>query len=142
MPSQTSSYGASLPVEGFSLGVLVSSTTETIANGSDFSMPIKADTVDNTNFGMLWHSRIPTLLDMGKIALKIFWQPKDATHSAATGLRFLLINKILTTFTATYPDGSVDTFPAYVTGFGVTGKVGGQFEGALELSNSGAPTLC
>ena len=42
-----------------------------------------------------------------------------------------------------YPDtgASSDSFPAYVTGVSVTGKVGNVFEGSIELSNSGAPTL-
>ncbi len=63
--------------------------------------------------------------------------------STTTGLRYLMLNKILTTFKLVYPDGSStsDTFPAYVTDVSVSGKVGGVFEGAIELSNNGAPTL-
>jgi hypothetical protein len=46
------------------------------------------------------------------------------------------------TFTLAYPDGqSTDAFPAYVTGFHVTGKVGDVWRADVELSNSGAPTL-
>ena len=59
------------------------------------------------------------------------------------GLRYLLVTSLLRNFAFIYPDGnqSTDAFPAYVTGFAITGKVGGVFEATIELSNSGAPQL-
>lgn len=145
----TSTLGASLATEGLLLQVGGGSSPasfETVANASDMTMPLKADTVDVTNFGDTWHRRASTLLDMGKITFKIYWIPEEITHrnnSTSVGMRYLLVNRILAYWQFVYPDGfdSADSFPAYVTGFSITGKVGGVMEAAVELSNSGAPSL-
>ena len=87
---------------------------------------------------------------MGKITFKIFWIMEETTHrnsagggAVAAGLRYLLITSQLRNFQIIYPDGnqSTDAFPAYVTEFGITAKVGGAFEAQISLSNSGAPSL-
>lgn len=122
----------------------------TIANASDLTLPVIAETVDVTNLGDLWRRRIPSLLDMGTIAFKIFWIMEEATHrnsvnggSIGAGLRYLLVNRLLRDFQFVYPDGnnSTDAFPAYTTSFAITGAVGGVFTGDINLSNSGAPSL-
>jgi len=149
-PVQTSAVGAYLPVEGAYLQLLTGSpaTFTTICNVADWTEPLKADTVDVTNFGDLWHRRAPTLLDMGKLSLKIWWVPTEPTHENQVdgiggGLRYMLLNRLLGTWKIVYPDASssADAFPAYVTGFSLTGKVGAAWEATVELSNSGAPTL-
>lgn len=149
MPS-TSVFGAQLGTEGLLIQVLTGSPAVpvTIANASDVTLPTVANTVETTNFGDAWIRRFPTLLDMGKITFKVYFIPTEPTHdnqtsNAASGLRYLMINKILSTFKLVYPDtgASTDSFPAYVTSVSITGKVGGVFEGTIELSNNGAPTL-
>lgn len=125
-------------------------TFQTIANAFGLTLPVIADVEDVTNFGDLWHRRIPTLLDMGKIQFKIYWIMEEPTHrnsagggSVGAGLRYLLINQLLRDFKMVYPDGnsSTDAFPAYVTMFSITGAIGKVFEASIELSNSGAPSL-
>jgi|SRR5215472_1670857 len=147
---QTSVFGAQLGTEGLLIQVQTGSpaTFVTIANASDVTLPTIANTVETTNFGDAWIRRFPTLLDMGKITFKVYFIPTEPTHdnqtsSSASGLRYLMLNKVLSTFKLTYPDtgASTDTFPAYVTSVSLTGKVGGVFEGTIELSNNGAPTL-
>jgi hypothetical protein len=115
----------------------------TIANVTDVSVPVKTNTIDVTNVGDLWKRTVPTLHDMGKITCKVFWIMEDPTHNSAAGLRYLMLNNIKRDFAFVYPDGngSTDSFPAYVTGFAITAKVGGAFEASVELSNSGAPAL-
>lgn len=145
--SNTSPYGAALAVEGLLLEVGNGSSPETfevIANATDVSMPVMTDTVDVTNVGDSWKRRIPTLHDMGKIAFKLFWQPEDPSmnNSSPYGLRYLMIQSLLRDFAFNYPNGSTDAFPAYTTEYAITGKVGGVFEAAITLSNSGAPSLC
>jgi len=152
MPT-TSLLGADQPVSGLLLQVGNASSPETfqtIANVSDFSLPVVANTVDVTNVGDYWHRRAPTLLDMVKITFKIFWIMEEPTHhnsinggSIGAGLRYLLVNKLLRDWQAIYPDGneSTDAWPAFVTSFAITGKVGGVFEASIELSNSGQPSL-
>jgi hypothetical protein len=150
--SQTSGVGAGLSFTGFQLQAGNGSSPETfttICNVADFTMPLKADTVDVTNAGDLWRRRISTLLDMGTIKFKIFFQPQEATHENSIsglvrGLRYLLVNQTLVNWKAIYPTAtpnSVDYFAAYVTGFNETGKVGDVFTAEIELSNNGAPVL-
>lgn len=125
-------------------------TMQTIANASDLTLPVMSEVVDVTNLGDLWRRRIPSLLDMGTIAFKIFWVMLEPTHRnsinggvVGAGLRYLLINRLLRDFQFTYPDGnlSTDAFPAYTTSFAITGAVGGVFTADINLSNSGAPSL-
>lgn len=147
MAGSTSALGADVPVAGLLLQVGNGSSPEsmtTIANVSDLNLPTKAETIDVTNVGDLWRRRAATLLDMGSIKFKIFWIPEEPTHrNSATGLRYMMINKILKDFQVIYNDGnaSTDAFPAYVTSFSISGKVGGVLEADVELSNSGAPSL-
>jgi hypothetical protein len=151
MSSSTSPIGPAIAVEGLLLQVGNGQSAEnfyTIANATDFSMPIMTDVVDVTNVGDSWKRRMPTLHDMGKISFKIFWVMEEVTHRDSSannidGLRWILINSMLRDFQAIYPDGneSTDAWAAYVTEFGITGKVGGVFEASITLSNSGAPSL-
>jgi hypothetical protein len=148
MPS-TSTFGAQLGTQGVLIQANIGSPAgfATIANATDWAMPMKSNTVETTNFGDAWIRRFPTLLDMGNITFKVYFIPLEPTHnntiaSTTTGLRYLLINKILTTFKIVYPDGSntSDVFPAYVTDMAIDGKVGDVFHGSITLSNNGAPT--
>jgi|HubBroStandDraft_1064217.scaffolds.fasta_scaffold08363_4 hypothetical protein len=147
MPS-TSSLGAAVAVEGLLLQVGNGSSPETfqtITNATDWAMPIMTDVVEVTNVGDSWKRRISTLHDMGKMSFKIYWQMEDPTqNNSSTGLRYLLINSVLRDYQAIYPNAgsSVDAWPAYVTEYGITGKVGGVFEASLTLANNGIPSLC
>jgi hypothetical protein len=149
--SQTSNTGAGLAFTGFQIQAGNGASPEvfqTVFNVADFTMPLKADIVDVTNAGDLWRRRISTLLDMGTIKFKIFYQPKEGTHqngsqTAIRGLRLLMINQTLVNWKAIYPDSytSTDYFSAYVVGFNETGKVGDVFTAEIELANNGAPIL-
>ena|ERR1700689_3449581 len=151
--SSTSLLGADLAVAGMLLQVGSAGSPETmvtIANVTDFSMPVMADTIDVTNVGDTWKRKVPTLLDMGKISFKIFWIPEEATHrnsagggSVPAGMRYMLINRLKADWQVVYADsnGSTDAFPAYVTEFALTGKTGNAWEASVTLSNSGAPSL-
>ena len=151
--SSTSIYGAGVGTAGLLLMVGNASSPETfeiIANASELKLPTIAEVVDATNFGDLWRRRIPTILDMGKIGFKIFWQMEDPSQNNSTpyGLRYLLLNRILRDWQVGYPNGaggavaSTDAFPAYVTSFEITAAIGKLFEAQIELSNSGQPSLC
>ena len=149
--ASTSPIGPAIAVEGLLLQIGNGASPDafsTIANATDLSLPIMTDTVDVTNVGDSWKRRIPTLHDMGKIGFKVFWVMEDVTHRNSSannidGLRWCLVQSALRDFQFIYPDGnnSTDAFAAYTTEFGITGKVGGVFESAVTLSNSGAPSL-
>jgi hypothetical protein len=149
----TSTIGPAQQVRGTLLQVgnaASPETMQTIANATDLSLPVVTATVDVTNVGDLWRRHIPTLNDMGKITFKVFWIMEEPTHrnslnggTVGAGLRYLMINQLLRDFQFVYPDGNnaTDAFPAYVTGFAITGKTGGVYEAMVDLTNSGAPQL-
>ena len=152
MPTSTSAIAAAIAVEGFVLQVGNGSPVsyQSICNIQDWNEPNKSDVVDVTNVGDKYKRRISTLLDIGVCKAKLFWVMTEPTHqnaiaNAISGLRYLWINQILTPFQVVYPNGvqSVDRFMCYVTGFAVTGKVGGVFEAEIKFTpNNGAPVLC
>lgn len=149
----TSLIAPAIGVRGTLLQVGNASSPEsfsTIANATDLTIPITAEVVDVTALCDLWRRRIPTLLDMGTIAFKIFWVMEEPSHrnsinggTTAAGVRYLLVNQLLRDYQVVYPDGnsSTDAFPAYVTSFSITGAVGGVYTADINLSNSGAPSL-
>jgi len=149
----TSPIASALEVAGVLLQVGNASspdTMQTIANVTDLSLPVISETVDVTNVSDSWRRRFPTLHDMGKITFKIFWIMQEVTHRnsinggvVGAGLRYLLVNNLKRNFQFLYDDGnqSTDAFPAYVTGFAISGRVGGTWEANIELSNDGAPSL-
>jgi predicted secreted protein len=149
--ASTSPIAAAIAVEGLLLQMGNGASPEvftTVANVTDFTMPVTADTVEVTNVGDAWKRRIPTLLDMGKVKFKIYWVMTETTHRAAVttairGLRYILLNSLLTSWKIIYPDGltSTDYFAAFVTSFSITGKTGGVFEAEIELSNDNNPIL-
>jgi hypothetical protein len=152
MPTSTSAIAAAIAVEGLVLQIGNGQSPQgynSICNLQDWNEPNVSDVVDITNVGDNYRRRIPTLLDVGKCMFKIFWVPTEPTHmnaitGAITGLRYLWIHQILSSFQVVYPDvnQSVDQFTAYVTSFKITGKVAGVFEGEIELTpNTGAPIL-
>ena len=151
MSASTSALGPYVPVEGTVFYIdngLSPDTFEAVSNVSDITLPTIQKTIDVTNIGDNWVRTVPTLKDMGKISLKLFWQMADATqnNSSPFGLRFCLVNypSPLRIFKIIYPDAasSQDVFPAYVVGFSAQGAVGKAWEASIDMANSGAPTLC
>jgi len=151
----TSAIAAAVAVEGLQIQVGDGASPQefhTVANVADYNLPAIAQTADVTNVSMTWKSYFATLLDLGKIKFKIFWVMTEPTHQDAVdgaiqGIRYIFTNRILADWKVIYPDGedSQDTFSAFVTGFQVTGKVGGVFEAEIELSQSSLseePVLC
>lgn len=154
--SSTSPIAPYVAVEGLLIQCGTGGSPEsmyTVANVSDFSLPVMADMIDVTNVGDSWKRKVPTLHDMGKIAFKVFWVMEEVTHrntagstgvgGVMAGLRYMLINNLLRDWEAIYADGngSTDAWPGYTTSFAITGKTGGAFEAAVDISNSGSPTL-
>lgn len=146
----TSTLGSSLVFEGTEIQVGTAGSPgsfQTIANIDSYSEPVVSKIVEVTNVGDHWVRRRPTINDMGKIAFGVFWIPQEPTHeNVAGGLRYMLINQILADWQIIYPDNimspvSQDSFPAYVTSFSISAKVGDVWKAAAELSNDGAPTL-
>ncbi len=157
MPS-TSPIAASLPITGFALSVGTSGSPDTlniIANMQDYNQAMKSTVVMVENVGDSYVRRQPTIIDPGAPSFKIFWIPEEVSHrnsadsgTVTAGLRYLMINKLLRQFTAHYPadpngNSPSDSWLAFVTDFGVTGKVAGVFEAQITLGiNDQAPSFC
>lgn len=137
---------AALGVAGVVLKIGTSSPASTVvANVEDFTIPTECQTKDVTNVSDTWQRLFPTLLQMGKIDLKVFFVATDASHkNAASGLRYLMLNKTLAYIRIEYPDTGtpVDAFQAYVTSFKVTGKVADVFHADVTFSmNDQSPQI-
>jgi len=154
MPAGTSAIADHISVSGLLLNVSnVGSSPDaffTVCNVSDLTIPFAATEVMVTNVSDTWVRRVPTLLDMGKIALKVFYVPEEPTHrnsvgggGIAEGLMYMFVNKVLRDWQAVYPDGnsSTDAFSAYVTGASKAMKVGGVLEMNANLGTTGIPSL-
>jgi len=156
--SSTSPIAAQLPVSGVTISIGTSGSPDTlsvIANVQDYSQAMKSTVVMTTNVGDTYARRAPTLIDPGAPTFKIFWIPEEASHrnspdngTVTAGLRYLMIHKLLRQVVINYPadpngDAPADSFMAYVTDFGITGKVAGVFEAQITLGISDqAPSFC
>ena len=96
-----------------------------------------------------------TIVDPGEVTFSIWYIPDEASHrnsadstGVSAGLRYLLINRLLRPWEATYPadpNGGTptDTYQAFVTSFSVKGKVAGAFEADIALGiNDQNPQFC
>lgn len=148
----TSPLGAAIAVEGLSWAIGNGASPETftvVANVTDITLPFSAKTVDVTNVSNNWQAEIPTLLQYGKISMKVFWVMEEVTHRNAVtgnvrGLWYIFLNKILADHQFIFPDGNTSTsaFKAYVTEFSVSAKTGGVFEATVTLTgNDQNPSL-
>lgn len=154
MPVGTSAIADHISVSGLVLYVSNTGSSpdsmQPVCNVQDVAIPLAATEILVTNVSDTWVRRVPTLLDMGKVTLNIWWVMEEPSHrnsagggGVATGLRYLFINKLLRDWNAVYPDGnsSTDAFSAYVTGFNISGKVGDAFRAAVSLGTTGTPQM-
>lgn len=155
-----SPIAASLPISGYQLRVGTAGSPENmsyIANVQDYNQAMKSTIVMVTNVGDLYVRRQPTLIDPGAPTFKIFYIPEETSHRnsintvpvpVAAGLRYLFINQLLRDWQSQYPpdpngNSPEDAYKAFVTDFGITGKIGGVFEAQCTLGiNDSAPSFC
>ena len=150
MPS-TSPIAASLPITGFTLSVGTSGSPDSlnlIANQQEYNQAMKSTIVMVTNVGDQFVRRQPTIVDPGEPTFKIFWIPEEVSHrnspdagAVTAGLRYLMIKRLLRPWEANYPadpngNAPSDAYYAFVTSFGITGKVAGVFEAQVALGIS------
>ena len=157
MPS-TSPIAASLPVEGLLLSIGTSGSPDSlsvVANVTDYSQAMKATIVMVENVGDNFVRRQPTIIDPGAPTYKIFWIPDEVSHrnspdngNVTAGLRYLMIKKLLRQTTLNYPadpngNAPADSFLAFVTDFGISGKTAGVFEANITMGiNDQNPSFC
>lgn len=139
---------AGLPISGFQLRVGTAGSPETfsfIANVQDYNRAQKSTIVMTTNVGDLYVRRTPTLIDPGAPTFKIFYVPEETSHrnsvnggTVAAGLIYIQLQQLLRDWQAQYPPDAngaspEEAYKAFVTDFGITGKIGGVFEAQCTL---------
>ena len=152
-----SPIAASLPVSGFQIRVGTAGSPESfsyIANVQDYNRAQKSTVVMVTNVGDLFVRRQPTIVDPGAPTFKIYYIPEETSHrnsvnggTVTAGLVYLQLQQLLRDWQAQYPpdpegNSPEEAYKAFVTDFGITGKIGGVFEAQVTLGiNDGNPTL-
>ena len=158
MPASVSPIAAQLGVQGIILKVGTAAspgTTSFIANMDGYNQAMKSTVIMTTNVGDVFARRFPTIVDPGEVTFAIWYIPNETSHRNAddatgvsAGLRYLLINRLLRPWEATYPvdpEGysPTDTYEAFVTSFAVKGKVAGAFQADIALGiNDQNPQFC
>ena len=149
--NSTSPIAASLPITGLQLSIGTSGSPDTlniVANQEEYNQAMKSTVVMVTNVGDQFVRRQPTIVDPGEPTFKVFWIPEETSHrnspdagTVTAGLRYLLIKRLLRQIEVSYPadlngNTPADSFLAFVTSFGITGKVAGVFEANTTLGIS------
>ncbi len=91
-----------------------------------------------------YREKMASFIDAGEVSLRIQWDPNHATHkNAAGGLRYLLAQRIASSFALIYPTtpAASDVFTAYVTKFSPSAPFDDKLAADVTLTVSGAPTL-
>jgi|GEM_PF-3436998 len=157
MPS-TSAIAASLPITGLTLSIGTAGSPDSlsiVANQEEYNQAMKSTVVMVTNVGDQFVRRQPTIVDPGEPTFKVFWIPEEVSHrnsadagTVTAGLRYLMIKRLLRQVVVNYPsdpngNAPSDSFEAFVTSFGLTGKVAGVFEAQVTMGISDqAPSFC
>jgi hypothetical protein len=149
--NSTSPIAASLPITGLQLSIGTAGSPDTlniVANQEEYNQAMKSTVVMVTNVGDQFVRRQPTIVDPGEPTFKVFWIPEEASHrnspdsgTVTAGLRYLLIKRLLRQVEVQYPadpngNSPADSFLAFTTSFGITGKVAGVFEANITLGIS------
>lgn len=149
MPTaSTSPIAASLPVTGVQIRVGTAGSPESfsyIANVQDYNRAQKSTVVMVTNVGDSFVRRQPTIVDPGAPTFKVYYIPEETSHrnsinggSVAAGLIYLQIQRLLRDWQVQFPpdpngNSPEEAYAAFVTDFGITGKVAGVFEAQVTL---------
>lgn len=107
---------------------------QNIANVSDITGPSMAatevDITSHTSVTIPWRQKIVTLIEIGTTVVKIFWNPTDPTHnntagSFVGGLMYIFINRVKVPVRILHPDGTADSFFAYISKVNKTAPIAG-----------------
>jgi predicted secreted protein len=89
-----------------------------------------------------WTQMIKGLKTPGEVTFDINYLPSDASHNAATGiLSDFAVDNVIDPWSIVFPDGTVWTFPAFVSEFTPNAPVNDVFTASVTLTIAGQPTL-
>lgn len=110
---------------------------QSVSNVSDITGPSMAatevDITSHTSTTVPWRQKIVTLLDIGTVVAKIFWNPGDTTQNNAPstfvgGLMYIFINRVKVPVRILHVDNTSDTFFAYITKISKVAPVAGVYQ--------------
>lgn len=103
-------------------------------------LQLSADTADVTNHSSPggWEEVIVTVLRSGTVSLELNFVPGGASHQQMIKD---MKDRTLVGYQLTFPDGTIWTFDAYVTGFEPSAPSGDKLSASATLKPSGQPTL-
>lgn len=126
-------------------GTIFKRGSTAIAYVQNISGPgIAADTEDVTTHDSTgaWEEHVVTILRSGEASLDLEFDPTAATQrNASGGLLYDLISRASQTYSITFPDTTVWSFSAFVTGFEPSAPHDGALTAAVKLKLTGEPTL-
>lgn len=126
-------------------GTLLKRGAVTIAAVKSISGPgIKLDTEDVTSHDSVdgWEEVVATILRSGEVSIDLMYDPAAATHkNTSGGLLYDLVHRASTTYSITFPDGTVWSFTAFVTGFEPDAAADGSLTASVTLKITGKPTI-
>lgn len=126
-------------------GVTLTRNAVAIAEISNVGGPsLSRDSVDVTHHASpdRWREFIKGLKDGGEVSFDINHIPDNPTHDATTGLLSDFANDTtIDTWGMTFPDGTVWTFPGFLTNFEPQGPVDDKLAASITIKVAGKPTL-
>lgn len=120
-------------------------TFTTIAEVKDVTGPgMEADTIESTNHSSPngWKEYLAGMLDAGEVTFSVNFIPSDATQDDATGLIFVMKQRLKRNFQLLWPGPGANrlcAFPALVTGFEPTAPVDDALTADITLKVTGEP---
>jgi hypothetical protein len=114
-----------------------------IAEAGDIAGPelktTMSDVTSHSSAGFL--EQIPTIKQVGQIKFPVNFVPTNSTHSYAAGLVKDWNNETRRNFQMVWPDGTIWSFAAFVSGVAFKAPVKGPFTADVTVDVTGAPTL-
>jgi hypothetical protein len=133
---------------GFELQMGDGATPEaftTVAAAGDLSGPgISVDSHDVTNQDSAGHvkEKVPGAIDAGEVSFPVWFNPDDATHDDASGLYYVVTNRITKNWKMLYPDGTERwRFTGYISKFDAKQPVNGVASADTAITLSGPAVL-
>lgn len=127
-------------------GTTIAMDGVTIAEVTNIGGPSLArDAIDATHHTSpgAWREFIKGLKDAGEVSLDIQYIPTSTTHNTTTTglLSDFADNTTYSTWTLTFPDTTVWTFPGFLTAFEPSAPIDDKLTASVTIKVSGAPTL-
>jgi len=126
-------------------GTLLKRGLVTVAYVQSITGPgLSLDTEDVTTHDSTgaWEEHVGTVLRSGEISLDIEFDPSNATqNNTASGLLADMFSRVAAEYSITFPDATVWSFSAFVTGFEPSAPHDGALTASVKMKLTGQPTL-